>query len=161
MVKSKGDTQRSQSTIRNFAMAAVAMEMEPPPAPHPVKKRTRKCDRNACKAAGCTCTPYAVKRRQLRHHRVQMRFMQDVIDDNDLTEEADDFFIEDTGNNGFWLGIDSDMDESSDEEDPMTTLIQENASVQHFLLLAQSMCEAGRIRLDLERARMQLEDHRR
>ena len=90
-----------------------------------------------------------------------MRFMQDVIDDNDLTEEADDFFIEDTGNNGFWLGIDSDMDESSDEEDPMTTLIQENASVQHFLLLAQSMCEAGRIRLDLERARMQLEDHRR
>ena len=89
-----------------------------------------------------------------------MRFMQDVIDDNDLTEEADDFFIEDTGNNGFWLGIDSDMDESSDEEDPMTTLIQENASVQHFLLLAQSMCEAGHIRLDLERARMQLEDHR-
>lgn len=88
-----------------------------------------------------------------------MRYMQDVIDDAGL--EADDFFIEATGNTGHWLGIDSDMDESSDEEDPMVTLIQENASVQHFLLLAQSMCEAGRIRLDLERARMQLEDHRR
>ena len=87
--------------------------------------------------------------------------MQDVIDDNDLTEETDDFWIQDTENSGFWLGMDSDMDESSDEEDPMTTLIQENASVQHFLLLAQSMCEAGQIRLDLERARMQLEDHRR
>ena len=60
--------------------------------------------------------------------------------------------------------MDSDFDESSDEEDPMTTLIQENAenaSVQHFLQLAQSMCEVGQIRLDLERARMQLEDRRR
>ena len=90
--------------------------------------------------------------------------MQDVIDDNDLTEEADDFWIQDTENSGFWLGMDSDYDESSDEEDPMTTLIQENAenaSVQHFLQLAQSMCEVGQIRLDLERARMQLEDRRR
>ena len=57
MVKSKGDTQRSQSTIRNFAMAAVAMEMEPPPAPHtvkrPVKKTQKKRERVICSMPGC------------------------------------------------------------------------------------------------------------
>jgi hypothetical protein len=160
LLKGKG----AKQSPPKFESCQAAVTMEPPPAPHPVKKRIRKCDRRACKATGCTCTPYAVKRRQLRDHRAQMRFMQDVIDDNDLTEEADDFWIQDTENSGFWLGMDSDFDESSDEEDPMTTLIQENAenaSVQHFLHLAQSMCEVGQIRLDLERARMQLEDRRR
>ena len=57
-----------------------------------------------------------------------MRFMQDVIDDNDLTEEADDFFIEDTGNNGFCLGIDSDLDESSDEQEEKLATVQKGSS---------------------------------
>ena len=42
MVKHKGYTQRSQPTIRKSTTTAVAMEVDPPPAPHAAKRPVKK-----------------------------------------------------------------------------------------------------------------------
>ena len=61
------------------------------------------------------CSGYAIKRRLLREHRVQMRIMDSVIRYRDLEEEVGDPLVEETGNTGFYLGWDSsEVDESSD-----------------------------------------------
>jgi hypothetical protein len=116
----------------------------------------------------CGCTRYAKKRRLLRRHRVQMRIMDEIIADHGLDEELEEALIDETGNTGFWLGIDSDgMDEGSDREDPERVLQQqvaelrkEAADASNFVAAAQQVLERHRIQTDLERARMQLEDLR-
>ena len=83
-------------------------------------------DRTAC-YRGCGCTGYARKRRRLRAHREQMRIMQDVIEAYGLEDEVEDAIFEETGNTGFWLGIDDGpdgMDEGSGGEDPEADALQ-------------------------------------
>ena len=72
-----------------------------------------------------------------------------------------------TGNTAYSLGYISEMDESSDVEDPEATLLQEVAVLRQaaqdqsaFVEAAQAVLEACAMRTDLERARMQLEDIR-
>ena len=113
---------------------------------------------------------YAKKRRILREHRAQMRVMEDLIADHGLTEDyrADVMII--THNAPFWLGYDDapgGMDEASDTEDPEPDLRRENEELrrafvdqQTFISVVQDLRDHQAVRLQLERARMSLEDRR-
>ena len=123
-------------------------------------------DRSACHR-DCGCTRYAKKRRVLRRHRAQMRVMMDLIDDNGLQEELETDMIHETGNTSYWLGDHSDMDEPSDAEDPEAALRKEvsvlraDAADKSALLSAvQGALQCRSVLLDMERARMELEDLR-
>ena len=112
-------------------------------------------------------TGYAKKRCLLRDHRRNMRIMDELIDENGLTSELEERLIEETGNTNFWLGVDSVMDEPSDQEDPealakqrVNDLLQESKDKQAFVAAAQDTLACRAVATDLERARMQLEDLR-
>jgi hypothetical protein len=127
-------------------------------------------DRSGCGGWDCGCTQYAKKRRLLCNHRVQMRVMQDLIDDHDLQSECEEAIIAETGNTGFWLGHDTGpggLDEESDCEDPeaaakheASQLRQEAADRRGLVAAVQGALECRAITRDLERARMQSEDYR-
>ena len=114
-------------------------------------------DRSNC-GAWCECTGYAIKRGLLREHRVQMRVMDNVIRDHDLEEEAEDLLVEETGNTGFYLGWDSEMDEASDEEDPEQELRAAAADQSAMVQAVQGAFECRKVLKDMERACMQLEN---
>ena len=124
-------------------------------------------DRTACTGWNCGCSKYAKKRRNLRHHRINMRVMDDVIAENGLQEELQDRLLEETGNSNFWLGEDSSLDEPSDTEDPEDTLratvagLRAQAADQSTMVQAvQGALECHKLQKDLEKARMALEDIR-
>ncbi len=124
-------------------------------------------DRSGCLRWNCGCTDYAKKWRLLREHRVNMRVMDDVILDNGLDEELEDRLVQETGNTNFFLGLDADLDEPSDAEDPEEELratvdgLRAEAADQRSLVQAvQGALECRGVLLDLERARMELEDLR-
>ena len=96
-----------------------------------------------------------------------MRIMDELIDENGLTSELEERLIEETGNTNFWLGVDSVMDEPSDQEYPealakqrVNDLLQESKDKQAFVAAAQDTLACRAVATDLERARMQLEDLR-
>ena len=119
-------------------------------------------------------TPYAKKRRLLRDHRVQMRVMEDVLEHHGLTEECHAEIMDEMDNTPFWLGFDNGpggMDETSDTEEPGATVVQDLegkverlqcalADQQAFIAAVQDLRAHEAMRLELERAHMQLEDHR-
>ena len=93
--------------------------------------------------------------------------MDDVIHENGLGEELEDRLVEETGNTNFWLASDSDLDEPSDAEDPEEQLratvdgLRAEAADQRAMVQAvQGALECRGVLLDLERARMELEDLR-
>ena len=114
-------------------------------------------DRSVCRA-GCGCTGYARKRRRLREHRQQMHVMNDIIDEAQLADVLEERLIEETGNTGFWLDYDTDLDEGSDKEDPERLLLDERGARLQLLQAVQGALECQSLRRDLDRARMQLED---
>ena len=106
-------------------------------------------------------------RRLLRDHRANMRIMEGLLDQHDLSSELDDLLIEHTGNTMFWLGEHEFMDEPSDAEDPEATLRAENAALRGaaadqstMVQAAQQALDCGRMQADVEHARMALEDMR-
>ena len=114
----------------------------------------------------CGCTRYAKKRRLLREHRESMRVMEKMLRRRRL-EELLDTGLELAGHKRFWLGIDTDMDEDSDAEDPERALVEENRELRRaakeqkgFLEAVQGALECRAMVTDVERARMQLEDMR-
>ncbi len=117
-------------------------------------------DRTACLRWDCGCTRYAKKRRLLRRHRDQMRIMDDFIRDQDLEDEMEERLIESTGDAGFFLGSDSEMDEASDKEDPELELRREANEKLSFIQAANDMLAPREMARDLDRTRMQLEDLR-
>ena len=114
---------------------------------------------------------YAKKRRLLREHRVQMRIMEDLIEEAGLYTELREEMLVEVGNVPFWLGFDDGpggMDEASDTEDPETALRHEVADLrreasdrQALVAAVQDLRDHQVMRTDLERARMMLEDARR
>ena len=93
--------------------------------------------------------------------------MDDVIHENGLGEELEDRLVEETGNTNFWLASDSDLDEPSDAEDPeeqlratVDALRAEAADQRAMVQAVQGALECRGVLLDLERARMELEDLR-
>ena len=96
-----------------------------------------------------------------------MRVIMEFVDDYGLGLELQNFTIAETGNTGFFLGYDSDMDESSGAEDPeaqakedVSALRAEAADRQRFLEAVQGALQCRAAAVDVERARMQLEDMR-
>ena len=87
-----------------------------------------------------------------------MRVMDNVIHENGLDEELEDRLIDETGNTNFWLGQDVDLDEPSDEEDPEQQLRAEAADRRAMAQAVQGALECRGVLLDMERARMELED---
>ena len=103
----------------------------------------------------------------LRDHRVKMRIMDDVITDNNLGQELEDRLIDETGNTNFFLGIDTDMDEPSDVEDPeqqlratVDSLSAEGVDQSAMVQAVQGALDCRGVTLHLERAVMELEDIR-
>ena len=91
--------------------------------------------------------------------------MDDVIVDNSLEQDLEDRLIEETGNTNFFLGLDVDLDEPSDTEDPEQQLratvdsLRTEAADQSALVHAvQGALECRDVILHLERTAMQLED---
>lgn len=94
----------------------------------------------------------------LREHRAEMRIMQEVIEDHGLEDEVQDLVIAETGNTGFWLGMDLNLDEASDAEDPELELRKERDEKLAFVQVAKDILGQRGIARDLECARMELED---
>jgi hypothetical protein len=124
-------------------------------------------DRSSCYGWGCGCSNYAKKRRLLREHRRDMRITEDLLDLHWLKDDHHDLLIATTGNAGFDLDMDRYLDEESDAPDPEKELQEEvkrlrgeKEDMQNFLAAAQAMSDAHKVKVDLERARMQLEDMR-
>lgn len=90
--------------------------------------------------------------------------MTDLIEEQGLEDELEELLIEETGNTGFWLGHDSEgLDETSDCEDPMAdipAMRRELAERGGFIQAAKDVLESRVVMMDMERARMQLEDYR-
>ena len=124
-------------------------------------------DRTSCHGWSCGCTAYAKKRRWLRAHREELRIARDLIAERGLEAELENRLIRETGNTAFWLGSDDELDEPSDADDPEEKLraavegLRAEASDQRSMVQAvQGALECRCVQLDLERARMQLEDAR-
>ena len=113
-------------------------------------------------------TPFAKKRRLLREHRSHMRLMEDLIEQNDRLDDYRVDLLVELDTVPFYLGYDygpDGMDEGSECEDPHADLQRENEDLrreatdqQAFISAVQDLQTYERVRLDLERARMQLED---
>ena len=96
-----------------------------------------------------------------------MRIMEELVNEYGLTSELEERLIEETGNTNFWLGVDSDMDEPSDEDDPeemadsmVHKLYTEVQDKKSFVDAVQGALDNRAMARDLDRARMQLEDLR-
>ena len=96
------------------------------------------------------CGGYAIKRRLLREHRVQMRVMDNVIRHHDLEEKAEAFVAEETGNTGYYLGWDSEMDEASDEEAPEQELRAAAADQSAMVQAVQGALECRKVLQDMK-----------
>jgi hypothetical protein len=137
----------------------------------PAMSLGRICSRCRTLKRECTCTGYAKKRHSLRHHRVEMNVMMELITENDLADAYDDLVVDRTGNTGFYLGYISDMDCPSEHDyDPeaiatdavakLQLIVDEKEDMGRFVEAAAAIAENNGLRLALERARMQLEDCR-
>ena len=113
---------------------------------------------------------YAKKRRFLREHRVQMRIMEDMIDEAGLYSELRDEMLLAMGKVPFWFVVGGELGgvgEAADTEDPEAVLRQqvddlrrEASGQQAFLVAAHDLAAHRSLRVDLERARTQLEGSR-
>ena len=68
--------------------------------------------------------------------------------------------VEETGNTGFYLRTDSEMDEASDVSDPEQELRAAAADQSTIVQAVRGALECRGVLQDMERARMQLEDVR-
>ena len=111
-------------------------------------------DRNRCRPGKCGCTAFAIKRRQLRKHRQQMRVMQQMIWDNELAGDLRDVMKDELGSPDYYeLDVDSEMDAGSDCEDPMMTQANEISAVSDIVQLSRNMVELAALRRNQKRAR--------
>ena len=101
----------------------------------------------------------------LREHRVAMRVMEDLIEEEFHDGELEDRMMFYTGSPRVFLGHCNIRDETSDHEDPEATLRDELAATRQELAEKSSFIEAvsgalqcNRVTLDLERKSMMLED---
>ena len=93
-----------------------------------------------------------------------MRVMENVLETEGLSGMTE-WLMNETGNTAFWLGIDDEMDEPSDAEDPEAALKKEVAGLRAevadtraLVSAVQGALDCRSVLQDLERARMQLED---
>ena len=121
---------------------------------------------SGCQAYICDCecpgtTGYSKKRRLLREHRKTMRVYEQTI--SELGPYAVMAFADnlDQTDAQYWALDDlSELDETSDREDPEAELAKERDTTQAFVQAAQDALMAEALRRDLERKSMELEDLR-
>jgi hypothetical protein len=96
-----------------------------------------------------------------------MRIMDDIIDEHGLSSGLEERLIDETGNTNFFLGHVPQCDEDSDQEDPeavakqrVSALLQESEDKRAFVAAAQEALACRAAVMQLEDARMQLEDLR-
>ena len=117
---------------------------------------SRKCchdagDRRHCRRGVCGCTGFAIKRWQLREHRQQIRLMWEVIIACGFADEVEEALEEEGYPERVWEH--AEMDEGSDEEDPMVTQANELSNIDSIVQLSHNMVELAGVRRDLKRAR--------
>ena len=88
-----------------------------------------------------------------------MRVYEEIIDESGQMGAFVDRLFE-TDAQHWVLDGDSDLDETSDVEDPEAELRKERDSTQALVQAAQDALEAAALRRDLERKSMELEDFR-
>ena len=86
--------------------------------------------------------------------------MNELLEDNGLGGELEEKLMEETGDAGFWLGFNTDLDEDSDTEDPEIALREALSEKNSFVEAITTALELSRLQMELERSRMQMEDHR-
>ena len=108
-------------------------------------------DRRRCRIGGnCGCTPWAIKRRQLRKSRVEMRVMHQVISDFALERTLERRLA---AEGDLTIAVDDTMDEDSDAEDPMVTQANDLSNIDSIVQLSHNLVELAGVRRDLKRAR--------
>ena len=117
---------------------------------------SRKCchdagDRRHCRRGVCGCTGFAIKRRQLREHRQQMRVMWEVIMACGFADEVEDAMEEEGYSDRVWEH--AEMDERSDEEDPMVTQANELSNIDSIVQMSRNLVELAEVRRGLKRTR--------
>ena len=90
------------------------------------------CSKECCHAAGdrsncfgwnCGCTKYAKKRRLLNDHRKEMRFLQDFLEARGMDRDYERAHREVFDDSHYLrLGLNPEIDEDSDQEDPELAL---------------------------------------
>jgi len=110
-------------------------------------------DRRECLRGVCGCTAFAIKRRQLREHRQKMRVLERLIVDNGLVDELEVAMEEDGCPDHDPFAPNDEMDEGSDEEDPMVTQANELSNIDSIVQLSHNMVELAEVRRGLKRAR--------
>ena len=88
-----------------------------------------------------------------------MRIYEEILDENDMVWAFLDR-LGDTDAQHWALDDISDLDETSDVEDPEAELLKERDTTQAFVQAAQDALAAAALRRDLERKSMQFEDLR-
>ncbi len=119
---------------------------------------------SACNEYICDCicpnvTGYSKKRRLLREHRKTMRVMDEVIDEYGLYHR----FLQklrDTDAQNWDVYSNSELDETSDKEDPEAELKKESDKTHDLVQAARNALECEAQRRDWERKSMLLEDRR-
>jgi hypothetical protein len=119
---------------------------------------SRKCchdagDRRHCIRDVCGCTAFAIKRRQLRVHRQQMRVMWQVIMACGLEDELEEAMEEDGCPDHYRLDPHYAMDEGSDADDPMVTQANELSNIDNIVQMSRNMVELAEVRRGLKRGR--------
>ena len=108
-------------------------------------------DRSRCRiGSNCGCTPWAIKRRQLRKSRVAMRVMRQVISDYALQGVLERRLALE---GDLAIAADYTMDEDSDAEDPMVTQVNDISNLDNIVQLSRNMVELAETRRGLKRGR--------
>ena len=118
-----------------------------------------------CKAYICDCTcpnvtGYSKKRRLLREHRKTMRAMEEVIASVSWFESM---YLQKLGEldaQNWDLDSNSELDETSDKEDPEAELKKQIDNTLDFVQAAKDALDSQALRRDWERKSMMLEDRR-
>ena len=118
-----------------------------------------------CKVYICDCvcpnvTGYSKKRRLLREHRKTMRVMEEVIASTFWFEAIYLQKLMETDAQNWDLDSNSELDETSDKEDPEAELKKENDKTLDFVQAAKDALDSEALRRDWERKSMMLEDKR-
>ena len=120
-----------------------------------------RCTRFICDCICPDLTGYSKKRRLLREHRKTMRAYEKIIDESDQMPAFLDRLDETDAQHWCLNNINfTDLDETSDMEDPNAELRKERDTTQASVQAAKDALEAEALRCDLERNSMELEDLR-
>ena len=117
-----------------------------------------KCTKYICDCVCPNVTGYSNKRRLLREHRKTMRVMEYVISSEAWLETIYLQKLGQTCAQNWGLDYNSELDETSDQEDPEAELKKQSDHTLDFVQAARDALDSETLRRDWERKSMMLED---